>query len=450
MKIKGKRALVVGAGKSGIASCRFLLEQGASVILSDSKPREEFASSAEIKDLEAAGVELMLGNQFAEQVDWDFVVISPGVPPMIPILTMSRQAGCEVLGEIELAYRFASAPFLGITGTNGKTTTTALLGFILQNCGKNVLVGGNIGEPLALTAPKFTGDYIVAELSSFQLESCIDFHAHIGVYLNLTPDHLNRHGTMQAYAEAKERLFANMTDKDYAILSADDAPVRAVAERTAAQVLWFSLEQIVDNGMYFDGIQIVVREHGQTVHTIPACDIYIKGRHNMQNAMAAALAAHAVGVDYTSIATALANFPGVAHRLEFVCEKDGVVYVNDSKGTNPASTYQALLAYEQPMILLLGGYDKGSDFSLLFQEIPRRVRRLILYGDALPSLMRAAEQAGFKNYEVADNCRDAILRAGKAAHSGDVVMFSPACASWDEFDNFEQRGDLFKQMVLGK
>lgn len=445
MELKGKRVLVVGAAKSGLASVRFLLDQGASVILSDSKTRESFGN--ELDDLEQRGVQLMLGQQFAENISWDLVVTSPGVPPMIPLLMMSRNAGCEVIGEVELAYRFSQVPFLGVTGTNGKTTTTSLLGFILQQAGKEVLVGGNIGAPLAETAPCFNGEYIVAELSSFQLESCVDFHAHVGIYLNLTPDHLNRHGTMENYAAAKERLFANMTKDDFAILSLDDEPVRGAAERTQASILWFSLEQPVDEGMYFDGSAICVRENGQTVYSFPAANIYIKGRHNMQNAMAAALAAHCVGVSYDDIARALTDFKGVEHRLEFVCERDGVIYINDSKGTNPDSTLQALRAYDQPQILLLGGYDKGSDFLPLFAEIEQRVRKLIIYGACLPSLLRAVQLAGFKNYEVADNCRDAISRAIMAAQPGEVVMFSPACASWDEFDNFEQRGELFKQMV---
>ena len=381
MKLKDRSVLVVGAARSGIEVCHFLLASGAHVILSDCKSLDQL--SEEVAALEKQGVRLMLGNQFPDAITWDLVVTSPGIPPMIPLLHMSRQAGVEVIGEVELAYRFAKRPFLGITGTNGKTTTTALLGYLLQQAGKDVLIGGNIGLPLVGHAAQFEGDYIVAELSSFQLESCDTFRPFIGIYLNLAPDHLERYGGMEAYAAAKANLFARQGDGDYAVLNYDDAEICALAGRTAAQSLWFSLKQKLQDGMYFDGNAIIVAEQGETVHSFPADRIYIKGRHNMQNAMAAALAAHAAGVRYAVMEEALATFPGVEHRLEFVGEINGVTYINDSKGTNPDSTSQALLSYEQPMILLLGGYDKGSEFLPLFDLIKKRVKKLIIYGGGL-------------------------------------------------------------------
>lgn len=447
MQLRGKTVLVVGAARSGLESCRFLLARGARVILSDSKSLEQLGP--ELKELEKRGVTLLLGNQLPRQAAWDLVVVSPGVPPMIPLLSMSRAAGVEVIGELELAYRFAQAPFLAVTGTNGKTTTTALLGYMLQHAGYSVLVGGNIGTPLVVNAADFHGDYIVAEVSSFQLESCAAFKPHVGVHLNLTPDHLDRHGSMEAYAAAKERLFARMDGDDFAILSYDDAPVRDIAARSAARPLFFSLFEPLPDGMFFDGFDINVMERGQKVHTFPASRIYIKGRHNMQNAMAAALAAHCVGMPYAQIGEALALFPGVEHRLEFVCERQGVTYVNDSKGTNPASTYQALAAYDGPIVLMLGGYNKGSDFSPLFGLIQEKVKRLVIYGASLPLIKAAADAAGYTDYEIADNFRDAVTRARLAAAPGDVVLLSPACASWDEFDDFEQRGRLFKELVRG-
>ena len=445
MDLKDKRVLVVGAGRSGVESCRLLLQAGARPLLSDSKEREQLPQAA--LDLEKQGVELMTGRQFADKVDWQLAVVSPGVPPMIPLLNITREAGVEVIGEIELAYRFSHAPFLGVTGTNGKTTTTSLLGFILQQAGRDVLVGGNIGSALAAAASAFHGDYIVAELSSFQLETCSTFRPHVAVHLNLTPDHLDRHGSMENYAAAKESMFLRQGEGDFAVLNYDDPAVSAIAGRTAAQVLWLSLEQELDDGMYFDGEAIRVREQGRTVYSFPAADIFIKGRHNMQNAMAAALAAHAVGVDNPTIAAALAAFPGVAHRLEFVCRRRGVTYVNDSKGTNPDSTLQALRAYDGPMILLLGGYDKNADFSQLMPLIKEKVKLAVVYGATLPKIKSCLQENGFDRFTAADGFRDAVAKACEAAEKGDVVMLSPACASWDEFDNFEQRGDLFKELV---
>ena len=447
MQLQGKTVLVVGAGRSGMDASRFLLAHGAKVILSDSKPREKL--SHDLWLLEDMGVKLILVNQLPERITWDLVIVSPGVPPMIPLLTMSRAAGVEVIGEMELAYRFAKTPILAVTGTNGKTTTTALLGYILQHAGLSVLVGGNIGTPLVSSVEEYNGDYIVAEVSSFQLESCSEFKPHVGVHLNLTPDHLDRHGDMATYAAAKEKLFARMDASDFAILNDDDAAVKAIAGRCAAQPRFFSLLQPLEDGMYFDGLEICVMSKGKQVHSFPKSSIYIKGRHNMQNAMAAALAAQSVGVPYALIGEALAEFPGVEHRLEFVCERRGVTYINDSKGTNPASTYQALSAYDGPIVLMLGGYNKGSDFSPLFGLIQEKVKRLIIYGESLPLIKAAADAAGYRDYEIADNFRDAVTRAELAAEAGDVVLFSPACASWDEFDNFEQRGRLFKELIRG-
>ncbi|MBR2783922.1 MAG: UDP-N-acetylmuramoyl-L-alanine--D-glutamate ligase [Firmicutes bacterium] len=445
MDLKDKKVLVVGAGRSGVEACRLLLRAGARPILSDSKERDQLSRA--VLDLEKQGVELMTGRQFADRVDWQLAVVSPGVPPMIPLLNITREAGVEVIGEIELAWRFSHAPFLGVTGTNGKTTTTSLLGFILQQAGKNVLVGGNIGAALALDAASFTGDYIVAELSSFQLETCNTFRPHVAIHLNLTPDHLDRHGSMENYAAAKESMFLRQSGEDYAVLNYDDPIVSAIAGRTEASVLWLSLEHELDEGMYFDGEAIRVREQGRTVYSFPAADIFIKGRHNMQNAMAAALAAHAVGVSYEDIAGSLAAFPGVAHRLEFVCRRRGVTYVNDSKGTNPDSTLQALRAYDGPIVLLLGGYDKNADFSQLVPLIREKVKLAVVYGATLPKIKTCLLEHGFDRFVTADGFREAVAAAKKAAVSGDVVMLSPACASWDEFDNFEQRGDLFKELV---
>ncbi len=445
MDYKGKKVLVVGAGLSGVEATRFLLSKGAHVLLTDTKSRDKLAEH--VLALEKQGVQFMLGNVLPEKVDWDMVVASPGVPPGIPLYRMSREAGVEIVGEIELAWREAHAPFIGITGTNGKTTTTALTAYVLEQGKKDILLGGNIGQPLVSSIGAFHGDYVVAELSSFQLESCQDFRCKIAVFLNLSPDHLDRHGTLEAYGAAKSRIFANQQGEDTAIFNDDDAYVRALGDVLPSQVLRFSLTHKVQNGMYLADGRIFFVQDGQERYDFPASSIFIKGKHNIANAMAAALAAHVAGVDWETISHALATFPGVPHRLEFVCQKDGVTYVNDSKGTNPDSTTQALLAYDEHMILLLGGRNKGVDMHPLLQLVKSRDVQPIFFGEALPEFKRAADELGMKNYVLADDFQDAVLRGAKLAHPGDVVVLSPACTSWDAFPNFEARGDRFKEIV---
>ncbi|MBQ6807699.1 MAG: UDP-N-acetylmuramoyl-L-alanine--D-glutamate ligase [Firmicutes bacterium] len=445
MDYQGKKVLVVGAGLSGVDACRFLLKQGAGVILTDSKSRERL--SPEALSLEKQGVELRLGNILPEQVDWEQVVASPGVPLGLPVFTMSRNAGVEVIGEIELAWRTASRPFIGITGTNGKTTTTALTAYLLQQQNYDVLLGGNIGQPLVSTIGDFRGDYVVAELSSFQLESCRDFHPHIAAFLNLSPDHLDRHGSLENYAAAKAKIFARQTKEDFAILNWDDPYLRELAPSLPGTIRWFSLQEPVENGMYFREGQVFFVRDGQIVYDFSAADIYIKGRHNIANAMAASIAAWEAGAAPENIAQGLRTFPGVPHRLEFVCQRDGVSYVNDSKGTNPDSTTQALLAYEQPIVILLGGRNKGCDMLPLLQLVKERARLAILFGEATAELKRAADTAGFSAYQIADDFTHAVSLARSAAKAGDVVLLSPACTSWDAFPNFEVRGDLFKKLV---
>ncbi|MDO4732360.1 MAG: UDP-N-acetylmuramoyl-L-alanine--D-glutamate ligase [Bacillota bacterium] len=445
MDYQGKRVLVVGAGISGIDACHFLLKQGASVILMDSKSRENL--NQDVLDLEKKGVELRLGNLLPQQVDWELVVSSPGVPLGLPVFSLSREAGVEVIGEIELAWRNASRPFIGITGTNGKTTTTALTAYLLEQQPYEILLGGNIGQPLVSSIGSFAGDYIVAELSSFQLESCRDFHPHIAAFLNLSPDHLDRHGSLENYGAAKARIFARQEKDDFAILNWDDPYLRQLSASLNGQLRFFSLQQPVEDGMFFQDGRVFFVRSGRKVYDFPAADIYIKGRHNIANAMAGSIAACEAGMPPERIHEGLQSFPGVPHRLEFVCERDGVCYVNDSKGTNPDSTTQALLAYEQPMIVLLGGRNKGCDMRPLLQLVKERARSAVLFGEATAELKRAADAVGFKSYQIADDFTHAVFLARSAALPGDVVLLSPACTSWDAFPNFEVRGDLFKKLV---
>ncbi len=446
MEIKNKRILVVGAGLSGLAVSRFLLNRGADVTLYDSKTKDKLSS--EINHLQAQGCHMLLGNALPPSANWHMAVVSPGVPPMIPILRMCCQAAIPIVGELELAYRFSKSPFIAITGTNGKTTTTALTGYMLQQAGMKALIGGNIGMPLVEEVENFSG-WIVAEVSSFQLESCIDFAPHIACYLNLTPDHLDRHGTLDNYASIKEKIFARQKEADFAVLNYDDALVRRHEGQLKAQRRYFSLQAPVEQGAYVMDGAIYVAEQGKSRNLIATNDIYIKGSHNWQNAMAATVIARIVDMDLQQIVDSLRTFPGVEHRLEFVICKNGVTYVNDSKGTNPASTAKALHAYDQPIVLIAGGYDKEADFLPLMELIKEKVRCLVLVGATAPKLKKAADHVGFTAYRLADDFEDAVRLAEAAAHPGDVLLLSPACASWDMFDNYEQRGRLFKRLVTG-
>ena len=447
MEVRGKTVLVVGAGVSGLAVCKFLLAHQAQVILADSRELPDL--SKELAVLVRQGVRLYLGNFLPAMVDWDLVVTSPGVPPMIPLLSMSRAAGVEVIGEVELAYRFSQATFVGITGTNGKTTTTSLIHYIFEHSGVDARIGGNIGVPVIGFAEDYHG-LIVTELSSFQLESCDQFRPHIAVYLNLTPDHLDRHGTFDAYREAKERIFAHQQAEDYAVLNYDDPVVANVAQRIAAKAFYFSLHQVLPEGAYYQEGNLYISDGGKKQLLLPADAVFIKGQHNLQNALAAAACTYLQGVAIDEIAEALRIFPGVEHRLEVVTEQNHILYVNDSKATNPDSTEKALLSFDQPIILIAGGFDKGSDFSPLMDLIQQKVKRMIILGESLPAIKRAADQVGYRDYQLADSFDEAVALAQVAAEPGDVVLLSPACASWDMFKNFEERGRRFKELVLAK
>ncbi|MCL1905514.1 MAG: UDP-N-acetylmuramoyl-L-alanine--D-glutamate ligase [Clostridiales bacterium] len=444
MELRGKDVLVIGGGLSGVASCRFLLSRGAYVTLADRKKRRDLPAKAQA--LFKQGVKFLPQRYLPVSLPWQICIKSPGVPPDIPLLQLLKLAQIPVWGELELAYRYASAPFIAVTGTNGKTTTTALLGYILKQAGINALVAGNIGDPLTAHINE-EYDNIVAETSSFQLEDTELFHAKGAVFLNLSPDHLDRHGDMDRYRAAKARVLRHQQAADFAVFNLDDASVAALAEHTAARRLFFSLEKQVTEGAFIERGHIYLREDGQSIPVMPAQKIYMKGRHNWQNALAALAAARALGVEPASAAKALATFPGVEHRLEFVCEKNGVTYINDSKGTNPDSTEKALLAYEQPLVLIAGGYDKKADFSPLMDTIKKRVRHLVVLGQTAEALLNAAGEAGYASVSRAGSFEDAVALAKKQARYGDIVMLSPACASWDMFENFEIRGRRFKELI---
>lgn len=340
---------------------------------------------------------------------------------------------------------------VGITGTNGKTTTTTLTAFLLEKVGRKVVAGGNIGLPLISQCPKMSAnDIVVAEMSSFQLESVDSFCPKVAVVMNLTPDHLDRHKTMEAYAAAKANIFKNQGPEEYLLLNKDDAIVAAMAAGAKSHVYYFSQQEILDEGIWLEEGNLVYRldKNGAPQVLIPAAEIGIVGSHNWQNAMAASLAALLMGQQPEIIAERLRAFKGVAHRMEPVATIDGVLYVNDSKGTNPDSTEKALGSYgERPIVLIAGGRNKGSDMAVLVPLMRAHCRGVVLVGEATGDFIDAFERTGYTDYVCADSFEDAVAKAREMAQSGDVVLLSPACASWDMFDNFEQRGDLFKELV---
>lgn len=442
----GRKILVVGAGKTGVATSNFLARRGALVTLTDIKP------SAELKESLAGlppGVKFVLGGYPpVTPALWDLVVVSPGVPPAAAPVAAARTAGIPVTGELELAFRLTRATVVAITGTNGKTTTTALTGEIFRQAGRRVVVGGNIGLPL-IDRVEVLGleDVIVAEVSSFQLATTETFHPRVAVILNITPDHLDWHGTFAAYVEAKARIFARQGPEDFTVLNLDDDVTAALAGRTAGRVIFFSRKHTVSRGAFVQAGRIVVADGGVTRKVCAVDDLPLPGAHNLENALAAVAAAWAVGVEPQDIARALRTFRGVPHRLELVAEHNGVKYVNDSKGTNPDAAIKALEAYDIPIVLIAGGRHKGGSFASFAARVKEKVRVLVLLGECAGEIEAAVRAQGFTDILRAASLPEAVTLAHQAARPGEVVLLSPACASWDMFASYEERGDLFKKVV---
>lgn len=445
----GDAILIIGAARSGVASAEYLLSIGKEIVISDMNTK--LAEDVETQ-LGHASVSYVWGKQpDVAALQPELIVMSPGVPLSIPPVVKARELGIPVISEPELAFRYSDVPFVAITGTNGKTTTTTLTAFLLEKEGRKVVAGGNIGLPLISRCPQMSAnDIVVAEMSSFQLESVDSFCPKVAVVMNLTPDHLDRHKTMEAYAAAKANIFKNQGPEDYLLLNKDDAIVAAMAAGAKSHVYYFSQQEILDEGIWLEDGNLVYRldKNGAPQVLIPAAEIGIVGSHNWQNAMAASLAALLMGQQPEIIAERLRAFKGVAHRMEPVATIDGVLYVNDSKGTNPDSTEKALGSYgERPIVLIAGGRNKGSDMAVLVPLMRAHCRGVVLVGEATGDFIDAFERTGYTDYVCADSFEDAVAKAREMAQSGDVVLLSPACASWDMFDNFEQRGDLFKELV---
>ena len=445
----GDAILIIGAARSGVASAEYLLSIGKEIVISDMNTK--LAEDVETQ-LGHASVSYVWGKQpDVAALQPELIVMSPGVPLSIPPVVKARELGIPVISEPELAFRYSDVPFVAITGTNGKTTTTTLTAFLLEKEGRKVVAGGNIGLPLISQCPQMSAnDIVVAEMSSFQLESVDSFCPKVAVVMNLTPDHLDRHKTMEAYAAAKANIFKNQGPEDYLLLNKDDAIVAAMAAGAKSHVYYFSQQEILDEGIWLEDGNLVYRldKNGAPQVLIPAAEIGIVGSHNWQNAMAASLAALLMGQQPEIIAERLRAFKGVAHRMEPVATIDGVLYVNDSKGTNPDSTEKALGSYgKRPIVLIAGGRNKGSDMAVLVPLMRAHCRGVVLVGEATGDFIDAFARTGYTDYVCADSFEDAVAKAREMAQSGDVVLLSPACASWDMFDNFEQRGDLFKELV---
>ena len=440
----GKKVLVVGLARTGIATALFCAERGARVTATEARPEAEIVETA--AKLRAVGVTLELGGHRAETfVEQDLIVPSPGVPPLMPALAAARVIGVPVWSEIELAWRFLRGRLICITGSNGKTTTTSLIGHILETAGLPVQIAGNIGTPL-ISRVDVSSDssFTVMEASSFQLESISAFRPEVAVLLNVTPDHLDRHGSVEAYGRAKARMFENQTEEDAAVINADDAMAPQYAP-AGPRVLWFSRQKRVASGCYLRGEEIVFRSDGAECVLLERKIIGLRGSHNIENVLAAAAAARLAGVEPSAIAEGVRTFAGVEHRIEYVATISGVEYFNDSKATNVDATLKALDAFPGNVLVILGGKDKGSDYRILRPALRSHARMALLIGSAADKI--EADLAGVIPVERAGTMARAVEVASRRAQPGDTVLLAPACASFDQFDNYEHRGRVFKQLV---
>lgn len=449
MEYNGKKALVCGMARSGIAAAKLLKSLGAEVTLQDMKKREDIA--ADVLNLENEGIVLYTGaNPDDIACEQDIIVLSPGIPCDLPFINAAEAAGVSVISEVELAYGLTKCPITAITGTNGKTTTTTLTGEIMKAVYGNTAVVGNIGIPYSEEVERLTEkDWVVAEISSFQMEKAKEFHPHISAVLNITPDHLNRHKTMEVYIAMKERVFEKQTAEDFCILNYGDEACRKMADKTAAKVFFFSSSEKLEKGIYLDGENIEVRWGAINETLINVNDLQILGVHNHENVMAAAAMAICANIPLDTIRSVLKAFAGVEHRIEYVATVDGVDYYNDSKGTNVDASIRAVLAMKKPIVLIGGGYDKGGSFDEWTQLFPGRVKHLVLIGVTAPKVRESAEKFGFTAISDCETFKEAVDLCREKAEDGDCVLLSPACASWGMFDNYEQRGDMFKEQVRG-
>ena len=442
-----KKVLVFGSGISGIGATRLLESVGKQVVLYDGNTSlDPEKMKAQIG--EGTKAEIVLGELSDEVIaSLEMVVMSPGVPTDLPVVNKMRDMGLKISGEIELAYTYGKGDVLAITGTNGKTTTTALLGEIMRNHQESVFVVGNIGNPYTTEAMNMNENSVaVAEVSSFQLETIHDFRPCVSAILNITPDHLNRHHTMAAYIAAKEDIAKNQTAEDTCVLNYEDEVTREFGERVNAKVLYFSSQRKLDKGIYLDNGNIVFKDEEEVI-LCHVDELQLLGTHNHENVMAASAMAAAYGVPFETIRKTIKEFAGVAHRIEFVCEKNGVAYYNDSKGTNPDAAIKAIQAMNRKTLLIGGGYDKDSEYEEWIEAFDGKVKKLVLLGQTREKIAEAARRVGFEDIILVDTLEEAVKVCAENANEGEAVLLSPACASWGMFKNYEERGDKFKEYV---
>lgn len=446
MDLKGKRVLILGLAISGISTTKALHKLGAEITVTDMKTEVDLKEQlAELKDL---NINYVLGSNEVDLSNIDLIVKSPGIPLDIPIVKQAEKLGIEVVTDIEVAYRISKNKFIAITGTNGKTTTTALTGELLNNAGLSCCVTGNIGVGILWEVVNSKEDEIfVVEASSFQLESTKLFKPKISVITNITPDHLNWHKNFNNYVEAKKKVFQNQKFDDFTILNYDDPILRKMEMDIESNVIYFSISNKLDKGVYLDKYNIIINNGTKTFNIMDYRDIKIPGKHNLENALTAVSIGWALGIDSNIIADTLKSFEGVEHRIEYVDNISGVKFYNDSKGTNPEASIKAIEAINEPIILIAGGMDKGGSFDELIDSFNNKVKAMVLIGETKEKIKEAAISKGFYNIHIVDNIMDAVYKSFELAKCGDNVLLSPACASWDMFKNFEERGKMFKQAV---
>ncbi|SES62433.1 UDP-N-acetylmuramoyl-L-alanine--D-glutamate ligase [[Clostridium] polysaccharolyticum] len=448
MNLAGKNVLVIGTGKSGVAASGLLVSQGADVILFDGNKeldKEAIQSKTDKK------VQIVLGALTKEQEEnVELLVLSPGVPIDIPMVESFQKKNIPIWGEIELAYQFAKGRIAAITGTNGKTTTTSLAGEIMKAYYESVFVVGNIGNPYTDVALETREDtVVVAEISSFQLETIDQFHPAVSAILNITPDHLNRHHTMECYIDTKFNITKNQTEKEYCVLNYEDEVLRQRAESLGVNVIYFSSQRILEKGIYLDENQDIIWKEDSLIKVCNVHDLKLLGTHNYENVMAAVAIAVKIGVPMDVIRKAVCDFVAVEHRIEFVAEKNGVAFYNDSKGTNPDAAIKGIQAMVRPTLLIGGGYDKGGDFTEWIEAFDGKVKLLVLIGQTREKIAETAKKCGFDKIVFAESLEEAVNVCWQNAESGDAILLSPACASWGMFPNYEVRGEMFKELAKG-
>lgn len=448
MELQGKKVLVFGSGKSGIGASDLLAKVGAFPVIYDGNAETD--KDAVVHKTDGTYSVTVYAGELPKEVQdsLDLVVLSPGVPTDLPLVKSFYEQGLPVWGEVELAYRVGDGEVLAITGTNGKTTTTALLGKIMQDARESVFVVGNIGTPYTSKALEMKPNSVtVAEISSFQLETIDEFAPKVSAILNITEDHLNRHHTMEEYIRVKELITENQGTEDVCVLNYEDEVLREFGKHLTPRVVFFSSGRKLDEGIYLDGNKIILKDGEKEIEVVKTEDLKLLGKHNFENVMAAVAMAYYDGVSLDSIRKSICEFTAVAHRIEYVTEKKGVVYYNDSKGTNPDAAIKGIQAMNRPTLLIGGGYDKQSGYDEWIEAFDGKVRYLVLIGQTKEKIKEAAEKHGFHDIILCEDLKEAVKVCEEKAQPGDAVLLSPACASWGQFDNYEQRGDMFKEYV---